>query len=128
MKLLKKPGFRLSFPIILLLIAVSLYGFLLVVTRLPQNDFKNYPNGCSISESEVNILGINTGCNTSVYQIILLVILGLIVCGPSLIVLKLFSIEFISEKWTVVLIIFSFLVYFLIDYLIRIIFKNRKKY
>jgi len=121
-KFLEKIGFKLSFPLVLLLIAVSLYGVLLISTRNAQSGPKLSGGSIRCNQIEsTNIAGIKIDCNLTINQIILLSILGLIVCGPSLIVSKIFSNGTIPEKWIIISVIFSFLVYFLIDYLIKII-------
>lgn len=119
-KSFEKKGFRLSFPMVLLLIATLLYGVLLIVTRLPQNEPK-LPSIKCVGIKFEDIAGIKIGCNPPLYQIVLLAILGLIVCGPFLIVLRIFSVVTVNKEWIIIYVIFSFLIYFLIDYLIKII-------
>lgn len=124
-KFLEKIGFKLSFPMILLLIAILLYVILLITTRLPQDKPEYYPIKCPL---EFNIAGIEIGCNTPLYQVALLAVLGLIVYGPFyFIFVRIFPVETITIEWMIP-VIFSFSVYFLIDYLIKTISKKRKKY
>lgn len=123
----KKRGFRLSFPTILLLIAALLYGILRLLSSTPQHDFRNFHySECGITE--FNFVEIDVGCNPSIYQTLILITLELILFGPSLIVSKIFSNGIISVDWMRTSIFFSFFVYYLIDYLIKIISKKRKKY
>ncbi len=121
-KFLEKTGFKLSFPTILLLIAALLYGILLFSTRHTQSGPKLAGGSIRCNQTEsTNIAGIKIDCNLTINQMILLSILGLIVCGPSLIISKIFSDGTIPKESMIISIIFSFLVYFLIDYLIKII-------
>ena len=123
--LFKKIGFKSSIPLVLLLIAVFSFGILLLLVRLPDGSFKEWldkPMNTSCIEYKGNI-----DCDSVPYVGIFFIIPMFILFGPSLVVLKFFSINSIPEKWIVVSIIFSFIIYFLIDYLVGFILRKRKK-
>lgn len=99
-----------------------LYVILLVVTRLPQDKPEYFSLKCL--ETKFNVAGIEFGCNPPLYQVALFSVLILIVYGPFyFIFLRIFPVETITKEWMIVAVIFSFSVYFLIDYLIKIISK-----
>lgn len=123
-KIFKKFGFKFSIPLVLLLIAIFSFGIFLLLARLPEGNVKEWLDR-PLSTSCIEYKG-NVDCDTIPYLFVFFFISVFILFGPSLIVLKIFSIKFIPEKWIVLSIIFSFFVYFLIDYLVDFILKKRK--
>lgn len=120
----KKLGFESSIPLVLLLIAILSFGILMLLVRLPQSGLKEWLDK-PMSTSCIEYKG-NVDCDSIPYMFIFFIIPMFILFSPSLIILKLFSINNIPEKWILVSIIFSFLVYFLIDFMISWIIKKKK--
>jgi antibiotic biosynthesis monooxygenase (ABM) superfamily enzyme len=110
--------------LVLLLIAIFSFGILLLLVRLPEGNVKKWLDR-PLHTSCIEYKG-NVDCDSIPYLFVFFFISVFILFGPSLIVLKIFSIEFIPEKWMVVSIIFSFFVYFLIDFLVSFLLKKRK--
>ena len=96
----------------------------MLLVRLPQSGLKEWLDK-PMSTSCIEYKG-NVDCDSIPYMFIFFIIPMFILFSPSLIILKLFSINNIPEKWILVSIIFSFLVYFLIDFMISWIIKKKK--
>jgi hypothetical protein len=121
----KKLGFKSSIPLVLLLIAIVSFGLLLILVRLPENGFVKLLDK-PMSTDCIEYKG-NVDCDTLPYLFIFAIIPAIIFFGPAMIIMKIFSIKFIPEGWIIASIIFSFVVYFLIDYLVEIFLKKRKR-
>lgn len=121
-KILKKFGMESSVPLVLLLVAIlSFTIFLFLAKFLPENNWLDKP----IYTSCIQYQNYNN-CDSVTYLMIFAIITMLILFGPALIVLKIFSINFIPEGWIILSIVFSFFIYFLIDYLVSFIRKKEK--